>query len=1136
MSKEKNIKPRCGSDKTICLNMIVKNEAHVIVETLSTIKDYIDYWIICDTGSTDDTKKVITEYFANQNIPGEIIEEPWADHFGYNRTVALKACKTSKYKPDYVWVIDADDLIVGKIDMPKKMNEDSYGLTYGEDFTYMRSQIFNNKLDWEYVGVRHEYPTCRTKQNATNIWIKGNYHIESRRLGDRSKNPKKYLNDALALEKCIKSEPENATRYKFYIGQSYLDYGDYGNSIKWYQERIKDGGWREEVYYSYYRIALAKEKRGDSQEEIEKAYMEAWKFLPSRAEPLYEISKYNRMKGNFEKAYKYAKLGSTIPFPSDQTLFVFKDVYDWKIWDELGISSYYIGKYQESFDAFSKLLKNNTLPDLIRERIEHNRDFNVEHIKADYIEYPSDKISKIKLSNGNNIILTITTCKRYDLFEKTVNSFINCCEDLNLIDKWYCVDDNSDASDREKMAKMYPFFEYVWKTPDQKGHPQSMNIIVDKVINYNYVLHMEDDWQYFEKRNYISEALDIFKDNKKYGQVLFNKNYSETNQSRCIGGGIPKYSNNNIRYLIHEHYAEGTEEYKEFKKRIKNKGDCSYWPHYSLRPSLLKTEVMKLLGYYKETKDHFEYEYAKLYRSHGYISVFLDTISCHHIGKLTYEKNGTNAYKLNGIEQFGNITFDKIIKETKEFNTTESKSTNNRVWIKIPSLDSYGGDLLYNPNINFPNEIFDCNPDAICYNSLGYVKNKLSRTDEFITVPKFPDIYMMIDKTRYKNYLYSNSIEYYDEMMKLNNRNINVFDWIVDYSYVKYNKNFTNCKIIANETIHDIIQDAKNKSFDKILIANSEINRDSLVKDLIHLYNEPYDLLIWTHNIDYNNFNGIISKSGYDKILNEDYTSLIIKKDSSCLFDCPVGTTKLPISITITTCKRRSLFDKMMNSLWEYCKDLNRVKDWYCIDDGSSAHDLAMMKMKWPFLNIIDKAITSKGHESSINLLPKLVSDVTYLFHLEDDWLFTKEFYLEDLISIIDANNADQILCVERWGDQSKCVTYKNYDVMNYEYNHEHPLKPDRNKKMDIIISKKDHCKTNGGWWWPGFSLNPGVWKTSLFKYFPLNTITSDFEYELSLKMNEDGVKIINTKLCHHIGTEKSAYLLNNKPRDYEHV
>ena len=51
------------NDKTICLNMIVKDEAHIITETLNNISKYIDYWVISDTGSTDGTQDLIKNFF-----------------------------------------------------------------------------------------------------------------------------------------------------------------------------------------------------------------------------------------------------------------------------------------------------------------------------------------------------------------------------------------------------------------------------------------------------------------------------------------------------------------------------------------------------------------------------------------------------------------------------------------------------------------------------------------------------------------------------------------------------------------------------------------------------------------------------------------------------------------------------------------------------------------------------------------------------------------------------------------------------------------------------------------------------------------------------------------------------------------
>ena len=77
---------------SICLNMIVKNEAHIIEQTLENILNYIpiSYWVISDTGSTDATKEIIQGFFDKRKIKGELVQHEWKD-FAYNRTKALEA-------------------------------------------------------------------------------------------------------------------------------------------------------------------------------------------------------------------------------------------------------------------------------------------------------------------------------------------------------------------------------------------------------------------------------------------------------------------------------------------------------------------------------------------------------------------------------------------------------------------------------------------------------------------------------------------------------------------------------------------------------------------------------------------------------------------------------------------------------------------------------------------------------------------------------------------------------------------------------------------------------------------------------------------------------------------------------------
>ena len=66
----------------ICLCMIVRDEATVIERCLRSIQDLIDSWVICDTGSCDDTAELIQSLLID--VPGSLYKRPWRD-FGHNQ-------------------------------------------------------------------------------------------------------------------------------------------------------------------------------------------------------------------------------------------------------------------------------------------------------------------------------------------------------------------------------------------------------------------------------------------------------------------------------------------------------------------------------------------------------------------------------------------------------------------------------------------------------------------------------------------------------------------------------------------------------------------------------------------------------------------------------------------------------------------------------------------------------------------------------------------------------------------------------------------------------------------------------------------------------------------------------------------
>lgn len=312
---------------TICLNMIVKNEAHIIAETLRNIcaNIPITYWVISDTGSTDGTQAVITETFAALGIPGELHERPWVN-FGHNRNEALQLCKG---KADFVLFFDADDLITGKPDF-SDLRADAYDVTMqsdnGHNIRYSRKLFLRNDGRARWRGVVHEYVDTADMKVAP---LRGDYAVISRRLGARSQDPEKYRKDALLLEAGF-DDPNDADirpRYAFYCANSWKDYGDRDKALDWYEKRVALKGWIEERYLSCMEAGLICERKGNMMLAVD-WMLRGHELVPERAECLYYAARMLRVQGRFRTALALARAALEIPRPGGTRLFLNAAIYD----------------------------------------------------------------------------------------------------------------------------------------------------------------------------------------------------------------------------------------------------------------------------------------------------------------------------------------------------------------------------------------------------------------------------------------------------------------------------------------------------------------------------------------------------------------------------------------------------------------------------------------------------------------------------------------------------------------------------------------------------------------------------------------------------------------------------------------
>ncbi len=199
----------------ICLNMIVKNEAHVIRRGLDTVKPFIHTWVIVDTGSTDGTQEIIREHM--KDIPGELHERPWKN-FAHNRNEAMDLARN---KADYLMFLDADEEFVTPPGwrMPP-LTEAGYRVRvdHPPQISYDRVSLVSTRLPWRYCGVLHEAIECR--QPHAPLPLLGEVFLRENPEGARSLDPQKYARDAAVFEAALKREPDN-TRYWFYLAQCY---------------------------------------------------------------------------------------------------------------------------------------------------------------------------------------------------------------------------------------------------------------------------------------------------------------------------------------------------------------------------------------------------------------------------------------------------------------------------------------------------------------------------------------------------------------------------------------------------------------------------------------------------------------------------------------------------------------------------------------------------------------------------------------------------------------------------------------------------------------------------------------------------------------------------------------------------
>ena len=305
--------------------------------------------------------------------------------------------------------------------------------------------------------VTHE--TAARDDPRIDVRLEDQDHSADHQLRNRNllRHKSEQERDQLLAE--VERNPEDA-RSVLFLAETYFQLGEFYIARKWYARRVEMGGSDEEVYYAMFRLAESMQQLGEPWPDVEDAYLRAWYFRPTRAEPLLPIATGYRQLQRYRLGYLFAQRAAEIPVPEEDLLLPAEiaQVYAWRAADEQAVCASWIGKHAEAFTLCRRLLARPDIPDPDRQRIATNRDFSVPAMIEAAAPYPEALVQSLTADPGKaEVTVSLIAGPDRQTTEQTINSFLNCCLDVSRVGRFLVLDTGLSAPDRAVAAETLRF-------------------------------------------------------------------------------------------------------------------------------------------------------------------------------------------------------------------------------------------------------------------------------------------------------------------------------------------------------------------------------------------------------------------------------------------------------------------------------------------------------------------------------------------------------------------------------------------------------------------------------------------------------------------------------------------------------
>lgn len=336
------------SPMKIAVYAIAKNEAKFI-ERFTESAAKADYIVFADTGSTDETVKVVAE--VRKNYPQfryhKIYIRPWRFDLARNAVLALI--------PDDVDVcisLDVDEVLVEgwreEIERVWELGRTTqlrYGFDWGHGIVFQYEKI-HSRWGYRWHHPCHEYPVSDLRQPV--VWAETD-KLLVKHLPDPTKSRGQYLD---LLELSVKEDPR-CPRNAFYYARELTFYKKWPEAIKALKRYLEmpEAQWINERCYAMRLLAQAYDEIKQGREAL-CWYRRACAEAPYTREPWVDLALacYRRANNNpvmWSECYAAAKTALSITnrekvYTCDPT------VWGAKPHDLLALAAYHLGLYEEA--------------------------------------------------------------------------------------------------------------------------------------------------------------------------------------------------------------------------------------------------------------------------------------------------------------------------------------------------------------------------------------------------------------------------------------------------------------------------------------------------------------------------------------------------------------------------------------------------------------------------------------------------------------------------------------------------------------------------------------------------------------------------------------------------------------------